>query len=446
MAKKTAPKRPAKIIVEHEEIIIESSSSEHEHGIETTQEGSIVDMAGSSKTAPRKAPGRAGAAASGKAKSAVAKGKARAVEHEEMDVDEVLLVDDDRPSRTKPIPKVSKANAVSIARLTREKESLSREVDRLRKNVDSLNAQVSKYEEQLEELFHIRETEAEQNLREQAEQYEAKIQTQEALIKELTSQLTKTKALGASAKASVVQFLTREAADEEKLAVEREVERCRDIIKNRDQQLAEKDKRIQDLEVQETILRSDLAAEIERGNHLSKNPPPPSARTHTKPPDDPKNALVIRLYEDMTNCLIVSAKVGKSAYFNLDEPVFSCVYTHRDPDSDVTAASVNFSLREIWEKPEGSDPDSPVKSKDDLVMRMKYQPYNLENEPEEFVKALKFLGHAFIFARDQLPIFLKSLTENVDNAVRGAVEEDMSEGEEVVGMEEVVQNEVVIVE
>ena len=216
----------------------------------------------------------------------------------------------------------------------------------------------------------------------------------------------------------------------------------------------------------EKILRSDLAAEIERGNHLSKNPPPSSARTHTKPPDDPKNALVIRLYEDMTNCLIVSAKVGKSAYFNLDEPVFSCVYTHRDADSDVTAAStsrsldvrllarllshtsvgVNFSLREIWEKPEGSDPDSPVKSRDDLVMRMKYQPYNLENEPEEFVKALKFLGHAFIFARDQLPIFLKSLTENVDNAVRGAVEEDMSEGEEVVGMEEVVQDEIVIVE
>ena len=111
---------------------------EHEHGIETTQEGSIVDMAGSSKTAPRKAPGRAGAAASGKAKSAVAKGKARAAEYEEMDVDEVLLVDDDRPSRTKPIAKVSKANAVSIARLTREKESLSREVDRLRKNVDSV--------------------------------------------------------------------------------------------------------------------------------------------------------------------------------------------------------------------------------------------------------------------------------------------------------------------
>ena len=131
---------------------------------------------------------------------------------------------------------------------------------------EQLNAQVSKYEEQLEELFHIRETEAEQNLREQAEQYEAKIQSehhmrsvtvsltlvaaQEALVKELTSQLTKTKALGASAKASVVQFLTREAADEEKLAVEREVERCRDIIEHRDQQLAEKDKRIQDLEAQ----------------------------------------------------------------------------------------------------------------------------------------------------------------------------------------------------
>lgn len=48
----------------------------------------------------------------------------------------------------------------------------------------------------------------------------------------------------------MLHFLTREAADEEKEAVEKEVSRWKDIVKQKDAQLAEKDKRIVGLEEQ----------------------------------------------------------------------------------------------------------------------------------------------------------------------------------------------------
>lgn len=68
------------------------------------------------------------------------------------------------------------------------------------------------------------------------------------MINELTTQLTKIKALGGSEKSYTLHFLTREAADEEKEAVEREVGRWKDVVKQKDAQLAEKDKRIADFE------------------------------------------------------------------------------------------------------------------------------------------------------------------------------------------------------
>lgn len=92
------------------------------------------------------------------------------------------------------------------------------------------------------------------------------------------------------------------------------------------------------------VLRSDLAAEIERGRILaSRNPPPSITRANTKTVEDPKNGRVIRLYEDMTNLLVVSAKIEKSSMLNLDEAVFACVYTHRESTTDTKGASESFT-------------------------------------------------------------------------------------------------------
>lgn len=73
---------------------------------------------------------------------------------------------------------------------------------------------------------------------------------QETLIQELTSQLAQVKALSGTGQSYMVQFLTREAADEEKKSLDKEVTRLKDKLKQKDANLAEKDKRIAELEAQ----------------------------------------------------------------------------------------------------------------------------------------------------------------------------------------------------
>ena len=65
---------------------------------------------------------------------------------------------------------------------------------------------------------------------------ETLLQEQAKLIKAITSN-----------KPYMLQFLSREAADEEKKELEEEIARSRDIIKQKDAQIAEKEERIQDV-------------------------------------------------------------------------------------------------------------------------------------------------------------------------------------------------------
>lgn len=60
----------------------------------------------------------------------------------------------------------------------------------------------------------------------------------------------------------MLHFLTREAADEEKEAVEKEVSRWKDIVKQKDAQLAEKDERIAGLEEQGALFLPSLACSL----------------------------------------------------------------------------------------------------------------------------------------------------------------------------------------
>ena len=71
---------------------------------------------------------------------------------------------------------------------------------------------------------------------------------QETLINELTAQLANVKALSKSNKSYMVHFLTREDADEEKEEVERQVAHWKDVVKQKEAVIAERDKRIADLE------------------------------------------------------------------------------------------------------------------------------------------------------------------------------------------------------
>jgi len=435
-----------------EQIVIDSSSEEEPANV--IQPEKEITPVLPSKIASKKVS----APANGRTKSSTAKGKGKAIaepsraDHSGSGSDELMAVDDiqvaevdsieapgKQPTNTRPAGRKSSKADTSTSRQIKQQEELLHEVESLRRQLENVVSERDKYSKQLEELFHIRHTEPEETLEQQSAQYEARLKTQESMINELTAQLTKIKALGGSEKSYMLHFLTREAADEEKETMRKEVERWKDIVKQKDAQLTEKDQTIATLEAQEKVLRSDLAAEIERGRILATRNPPPSsmARTHVKSTEDPKNALVIRLYEDMTNFLVVSAKIEKSVFLNLDEPMFTCIYTHREGTVDAGGASLNFTLRETWEKPDSWDENTPISTKDDLIPKVKYMPRNLENEPEEFVQNLDFFKDAFIFSRDQLPVFLSTLTQRLAGTETDA--EDENENEEDQLQEDVIE-------
>jgi hypothetical protein len=49
--------------------------------------------------------------------------------------------------------------------------------------------------------------------------------------------------------------------------------------------------------------------------------------------DDPKNARVIRFYEDVTNLLVMGVKIQHGRYFDFEECTLTCVYTHVDSNA-----------------------------------------------------------------------------------------------------------------
>jgi hypothetical protein len=84
--------------------------------------------------------------------------------------------------------------------------------------------------------------------------------------------------------------------------------------------------------------QADLKAEIAHTQTLqNKNPkaqrePPGSAiRARTSLINDPKHGVTIRLFEDLTNLIILSAKTHESLYAHLgdlEEITYKCVFSH----------------------------------------------------------------------------------------------------------------------
>lgn len=171
---------------------------------------------------------------------------------------------------------------------------------------------------------------------------------QDDTIQELQASLSRVDALSRSSGGTSLHFLTRETADEEKQDVQREVSMLKKTIKEKDKTINEKEianKKLDDtsmlffpfsshipvslivsssLTVQ--VLRADLKAEIENTKALASRNPPSSSSKHSSKPVDPKHALVIRLYEEMTNVLITNVKHEPGQYKD-DDAVYTCVQT-----------------------------------------------------------------------------------------------------------------------
>lgn len=91
--------------------------------------------------------------------------------------------------------------------------------------------------------------------------------------------------------------------------------------------------------ISENELRYELKAEIERSRVLSdKSVRTPQAVARSRlAGEDPKNAEVIRLYEDLTDLLVPNMKHQISHGPGADEWIFKCIYTYLEDDMSNSA-------------------------------------------------------------------------------------------------------------
>ncbi|KAK0210995.1 hypothetical protein DFS33DRAFT_344094 [Desarmillaria ectypa] len=303
------------------------------------------------------------------------------------------------------------------------------ELKRLRRELAETRERAHKYSKQLEELFAIRHTEPESLLIEYRKQSDSKMEAQDAIIKELTSNLAKKEPLIREGRTSVLHLMTREAVDEEKETLERDVQRYKGRVEVCDRDLKEKDKKI--LEQEQTIkdLRVELQAEIDRANALAKDPrrPPGSAQRNRGQTvlgaQEPKHGATIQFYEDITNLLITNVRNEKCGKRDKEEDwILTCIYTYIDEDlpgdPDSNGKSLNFNLRLCHELVEGNE----------YADAILYSPLELDKEPEDFVEQLDFLSGPFTFPRRQLPVFIRTINNTIGKTVQGD-EEEKGEGE-----------------
>lgn len=389
-------------------------------------DGEVVEVQPRSK----KPPSRGEATINGSGKQVKGKGKAKPVPRKAtrkpapplypMDVDHIVI-DEDEPGLG---PSVAAAvnssvnNKRSIPHTSRSTKN--GEESGLVYQLRQAEAQIATLSQQLEEVFQIRETEAEELLRRQEAQYQAQLQAQESLIKQLTYQLSLKEPLTRTGKTSILNLITREAADQEQRTMEKELARWKDVAEEKEKRIVEKDQRIAELEQREKELSYELNAEIERSKALaakSSRNPPSVPRGRPGGADDPKHTEVIRFYEDLTNLLVCNMKLQKGKHFSLDEWILSCVYTYTDTDDDApsTTKSLTFTLR-CCHQP--ADPSHHVESKEQLIPSVNYIPLELDKEPPDYVEKLGFLGTPFTFGREQLPLFLRTLYTSIRDATR----------------------------
>ncbi|KAI6005851.1 hypothetical protein EDD15DRAFT_2151411, partial [Pisolithus albus] len=310
------------------------------------------------------------------------------------------------------------------------------EIDRLKQRVKDLELQRDSLSKQLEELFQIRRTEPEKALEDLHIQYEERAKStnsltvQDALVRELTSQLARIEPLSRTGQNVALHFLTREAADEEKKTVEQEIAQVRDVVKQKDLVISEQSKRIDELQGLVREVTRERDAEIERSKELlarvAPKVPPTSSRSHQRRPmgaDDPKITEVIKFYEEMSNLLVTNVKFEDVTGSDEQEVIFHCIYTYFE--------MAHITKRHIHNAPLGIDftmrifngyggPNGEPISDDDFVhRRIKYTPLHLDKESDAFVEALSYMGESFTFPCSQQGLFLNSLRDRMVDAVKG---------------------------
>ncbi|KAF9653068.1 hypothetical protein BDM02DRAFT_3159933 [Thelephora ganbajun] len=292
-----------------------------------------------------------------------------------------------------PQPRSSPNEAFPVS--AREK-TLQRKLQQSQKTIESLRKQI-------DELLKV-QTDQQQAL----ESWKARQEASNGAYKYYRQAVEESRKLSASLDTDSSPLLPREIVEEERKAANRGIEQLKQDIKAKDEQLHKAETRIQELQDSETLLRSDLKAEIERTKTLT-------SRASSKPPTDISHQVAVTsLYEDLTNILITGVKFERDPQLPGGSTNYQCVYTQR---CDTTARSIRFQLR-IWrESDEGAE-------------HVRYTPLDLDKESAQFKEKLQFIGSTFAFERDQIQVFFEQLKEHVAEAVGAEVDviEVLSDG------------------
>ncbi|KAF4614436.1 hypothetical protein D9613_002646 [Agrocybe pediades] len=345
-----------------------------------------------------------------------------AMEVDEVDAEdaETKEVDDEVLEEHAPVPNNTNT-AIRIGKPPKSSKSskeynlLQKENQRLKERLEQSDKHVKDLTKQLEELWSVRRTEAEELLERMESQHQAESQAKDALIKELTLRVTRNQDYQPG-KNAAFEILTRDEADKETEVLKEEIKHYKDILKDHQKSFKKLEESMDSLAEDKRLLEVQLKAEIDRANSLAAQPRAPPSSSRTRPggaTQDPKLGTIINFYEDLTNVLVPTIKVTSGKYLNMEESILTCCYTHKDVVSGDSAPprSLNFNMRLCWDKK--PDVEEPITDKSQLIQSVHYIPLNLQNESPEFVRSLGFLSDTFTFERDQLSLFLRTLHDYI---------------------------------
>ncbi|TFL02948.1 hypothetical protein BDV98DRAFT_591758 [Pterulicium gracile] len=314
--------------------------------------------------------------------------------------------------RTTTATATAQAEVPSAQRL----ERLIADNKRLTEQCKMLNAENEKLNDQLEELFAIRHTEPESLLEQHKAEVAIERKTRAEVVDELTKQLAAVQPL-AQSNSGVLHLVTREAADEEKLALERQVQEMKDEI-------AQLRTKASDLEID---LRGErqIAAQLAKDSQ-KKKPVGNSGPVH--PGTTAKVGQTIQLYEQLSNVCVVGVKSDLTELSKVTpSTTYTCIYTCDPQPSEKEQLgpgmeeppSLHFSLEFLT--------NSPLDEDDGEVAH--YKPFDLDKESKEWVARLDYYATEFHFSGKQLPLFMRQMRDQIIAGT--AKEESEGEGSEV---------------
>ncbi|KAF7294785.1 hypothetical protein MIND_01016200 [Mycena indigotica] len=368
---------------------------------------------------PRKVPARASS------RPAASKGKGKAKAEKEVEIVEQSPDELDDPGPANGAPTIAGRSRIQAAPTTNKSANFpvphSRQTERLTRRLEQANKHIAELEAQLKEAYRVRTTEAEDLLAQQLDKHQEVIRAKDDIIKQQAEMLSHKEPLASEGKTSVLYLVTREQADADKRSAEEQVTFWKREADQRADQVEELKQKVKDLEYEVEFERENATkARQQKGGPLYT--PAPASGRNVLGASEPKHAELIKFYEDMTNTLVTDIKLQEPKFFNLDEWLFTCIYTYVNKEGE-NQRSLGFSLRFTHEPLDDEDAEEP-QSVNDLEKRVRFTPLTLDKESPEFVNVLDFLGGGFTFQRTQLPLFFSSLLENMKRACEPPPEEE----------------------